>query len=40
MLGAIKDAFEGKNMQTQYTIFGYRIDFYFHDYKLETEVDE
>ena len=28
------DAFEGENMQTQYSVLGYRIDLYFHDYKL------
>ena len=27
-------------MQTQYTIIGYRIDFYFHEYKLVIEVVE
>ena len=27
-------------MQTQYTVIGYRIDFYFHKYKLAIEVDE
>ena len=32
-------SFEGKNMQTQY-ILGYRIDLYFHDYKLPVEIDE
>ena len=26
-------------MQTQYTVTGYRIDFYFHKYKLIIEVD-
>ena len=34
------DAFEGENMQTQYSVLGYRIDLYFHDYKLAIEVDE
>ena len=34
------DAFEGENMQTQYSILGYRIDLYFHDYKLAIEVEE
>ena len=37
---SIKDAFEGENMQTQYTVLGYRIDVYFHKYKLAIEVDE
>ena len=26
--------------QTQYNFLSYRIDLYFHDYKLEIEVDE
>ena len=34
------DAFEGENMQTQYSVLGYKIDLYFHDYKLAIEVDE
>ena len=40
VLEAIKEAFEGKNMQTQYNVLSYRIDFYFHDYKLAIEVAE
>ena len=27
-------------MQTQYIVIGYRIDLYFHEYKLAIEVDE
>ena len=27
-------------MQTQYTVIGYRIDLYFHKYKLAIEVNE
>ena len=27
-------------MQTQYSVLGYRIDLYFHEYKLAIEVDE
>ena len=27
-------------MQTQYSVLGYRIDLYFHKYKLTFEVDE
>ena len=34
------DAFEGENMRTQYSVLGYRIDLYFPDYKLVTEVVE
>ena len=33
------NAFEGENMQTQYSVLGYRIDLYFHDYKLAIETD-
>ena len=40
VLNSIKDAFEGENMQTQYTVIGHRIDLYFHKYKLTIEVDE
>ena len=29
-----------ENMQTQYRVLGYRIDPYFHDYKLAIEVGE
>ena len=27
-------------MQTQYDVLGYKIDLYFHDYKLVTEINE
>ena len=37
---SIKDAFEGEDMQTQYSVLGYRIDIYFNKYKLAIEVDE
>ena len=40
VISAITDAFEGENMQTQYSVLGYRIDLYFHKYKLAIEVDE
>ena len=33
-------SFEGKNMRTQYNVLSYRIDLYFHDYKLTIEIDE
>ena len=33
-------SFEGENVQTQYKALGYRIDLYFHDYKLAIEIDE
>ena len=32
-INSIKDAFEGENMQTQYSVLSYRIDLYFHKYK-------
>ena len=41
VLTKIKNLFEGKNKQTQYySLLGYRIDLYFHDYKLAIEIDE
>ena len=40
VLRSIKDALEGEDMQTQYTVIGDRIDLYFHKYKLAIEVDE
>ena len=32
VLKTTKDAFEGGNMETQYSVLGYRIDLYFHGY--------
>ena len=40
VINSIKDAFEGEKIQTQYSGLGYRIDPYFHKYKLAIEVDE
>ena len=40
VLNSIKDTFEGENIQNQYSVLGYRIDLYFHKYKLAIEVDE
>ena len=40
VLKSIKDAFEGENMQTQYSVLGYSIDLYFHKHKIAIEVDE
>ena len=40
MINLIKDTFEGENIQTQCSVLGYRIDHYFHEYKLAIEVDE
>ena len=39
-LDAIKNIFEGENIQTHYRVLGYEIDIYFHDYKLAVEIDE
>ena len=40
VLKSVIDAFEGENMRTQHSVLGYRIDLYFHDYKLAIEVEE
>ena len=40
LIGVIKDAFEGENMQTQYYVLGYKFDLYFRDYKNAIKVDE
>ena len=40
IINSIKDTFEGENMQTQYSVLGYRIDLYFHKYKPVIEADE
>ena len=40
VLESIKDTFEEENMQTQHSILGYKIDLYFHEYKLAIEIDE
>ena len=40
VLKSIKDAFEGEDMQTQYSFLAYRIALYFHKHKLAIEVDE
>ena len=40
IINSIKDTFEGENIQTQYSVLGYRIDLYFHKYKLAIEVGE
>ena len=39
-INSIKDTFESENIQTQYSVLGYRIDLYFHEYKFAIEVDE
>ena len=40
IINSIKDTFEGKNIQTQYSVLGCRIDLYFHKYKFAVDVDE
>ena len=40
IINSMKDTFEGENIQTQYSVLGYRIDLYFHEYKLAIEFDE
>ena len=40
IINSIKHTFEGENIQTQYSVLGYRIDLYFHEYKLAIEVDK
>ena len=39
VLGEIKYAFEGENMQTQCSVLGYRTNIYFYDYKLAIKFD-
>ena len=34
------DTFEGENIETKYRVLKYKIDLYFHDYKLAVEIDE
>ena len=34
VLKKMMSSFEGGNMQTQYSVLGYRVDLCFHDYKL------
>ena len=40
VINSIKDEFETKDIQTQYSVLGYRIDIYFHKHKLAIEVDK
>ena len=39
MIESIRDTFKGEDLRIQYTVIGYRIDVYFHEYKLVIEVD-
>ena len=34
------ETFEGENMETPYSKLNYKIDLYFHEYKLAVEIDE
>ena len=40
VLKPIMEVFEEENMQTQYSVLGYKIDLYFHDHKLAVEIGE
>ena len=40
VLTKIISSFEGENMQTQCKVWSYRIDLYFHDYKLAINIEE
>ena len=40
VINSIKDAFEGDDMQSQYSVLSSSIDIYFHKYKFAIEVDE
>ena len=39
-INSIKDAFEGEDIQAQYSVLGYIIDLYFHKHNFAIEVDE
>ena len=39
-LKSIRDTFEGENTQIQYFVLRYKINLYFHDYKLAIEIDK
>ena len=36
----MKKVFEGKDNETEYSVLNYRIDLYFHKFKLAIEIDE
>ena len=36
----IKDEFVGEDIQTEYSVLSFRVDLYFHEYKLAKKVDE
>ena len=31
---------EGEDMETQYKVLNYRVDLYFHEYKLAIDIDQ
>ena len=35
-----KKTFEGEDIQTEYNVLCFRVDIYFHEYKLAIVVDE
>ena len=39
-LKSIMEHYEGEDMETQYQVLNYRIDFFFREYKLAIEIDE
>ena len=39
VLTKIISLFEGEYMPTQYKVLSFRIELYFHDYKLAKEID-
>ena len=40
VLTKMKSSFKVENMQTEHSVLRYRIDVYFHNYKLAVEIDE
>ena len=40
VVGAIKDTSEGKNIKTECSVIGYRVDLYLYDINLAIKVDE
>ena len=40
VLTKIMSLFEGENLSTRYNFVGYRIELYFHDYKVAIKIDE
>ena len=38
IINSIKDTFEGENIQTQYSVLGFRIDLYFHDMNISLQL--